>query len=122
MEIQSLRVLLIEDNPTDVLLVEAAFEEMAQVRAEVTACDMLGDALIELNVAARVEMPFDVALLDLNLPDSHGLDAFERIAKTAPQMPVIALTGWDDEKRALEALQHGASDYLVKGQADAPIL
>src|SRR4051812_43635594 len=98
MEIQRLRVLVIEDNPTDVLLVEVAFEEMTQVRADVSSAESLSGALKSLEEAALANTPFDVILLDLNLPDSHGLEAFDRLAEKAPNTPVIALTGLNDEK------------------------
>jgi signal transduction histidine kinase len=65
---------------------------------------------------------FDVVLLDLNLPDSQGPSSFRRVHEVAPDVPLIALTGLDDQKTALEALQSGASDYLIKGQTDAALL
>ena len=122
MELSPLRVLLVEDNPTDVLLVEATFEEMTAMRADVVAVERLSSALALLQEAEERGAPYDCILLDLNLPDSQGLEAFPRIAAHAPTTPVIALTGLADEARAIAALQLGASDYLVKGQSDAPVL
>ena len=122
MELPTLCVLLVEDNPTDVLLVETAFEEMAGMRADVVAVERLSSALALLQDAEERDARFDCILLDLNLPDSQGVDAFPRIAACAPITPVIALTGLADEARAIAALQLGASDYLVKGQSDAPVL
>lgn len=123
MEIQRLHVLLIEDNATDALLVEAAFEEMAFIRADVVAVERLSQGLACLEeVCTAGKAPFDVVLLDLNLPDNDGLQAVERVALAAPDVPIIALTGLADESRALEALHLGASDYLVKGQGDASML
>ena len=64
----------------------------------------------------------DIILLDMGLPDAHGLEGFARLQQSAPQIPIILLTGFNDEERALEALQRGAEDYLIKGKTDAPLL
>jgi signal transduction histidine kinase len=63
-----------------------------------------------------------VLLLDLSLPDAHGLDTVERASEAAPDVPIIVLTGLDDQTVALQAVQAGAQDYLVKGQFDATLL
>ncbi len=64
----------------------------------------------------------DAILLDLTLPDSIGLDTFKKIHSEAPALPIIVLTGNDDDSLALRALQDGAQDYLVKGQVSGQIL
>lgn len=114
---RSLRVLLVEDNPTDVLLVEVAFEEMAAFAPELTHADSLASAQQALD-----DDSFDVVLIDLNLPDGQGLGNFERLQEHAPQTPMIVLTGLDDEELAIEAIARGAADYLIKGATDAPLL
>lgn len=118
-----LQVLLVEDNPADALLVEVALEEMAAPPRFVHV-SRLSDAL-ELLEGRPEQAPgggFDVVLLDLGLPDSQGLSSFGRVHQVAPDLPLIALTGLDDGKLSLEALQSGASDYLIKGQVDSALL
>jgi DNA-binding response OmpR family regulator len=65
-----------------------------------------------------VENEFDIILLDLFLPDSQGLDTLYTSLSNAPGIPIILLTGMDDEGLAIEALQAGAQDYIVKGRDD----
>ncbi len=105
---QPIHVLLVEDNPTDVLLAKEALAE--QPHFEVVVAGRLSEALELLN-ARR----FDVVLLDLGLPDSQGLEAL-RLHQSNPTVPVIVMTGRDDEELALQALHAGAQDYLVKSQ------
>jgi len=112
-----MRLLLLEDNPTDALLVEVALEEMPGASPILTHVETLAQA-----AGALEGERFDVALVDLNVPDGQGLGNFERLQALAPQMPVIVLTGTDDESVALEAIQRGAADYLLKGATDARLL
>ena len=107
-----LDVLLVEDSPTDVLLTEEALSEASRFRLQ--SSERLAEALRLLS-----EAHFDVVLLDLGLPDSQGIDTLRRLRAKNPQVAVVVLTGKDDEELALRALQEGAEDYLVKGQADA---
>ena len=58
---------------------------------------------------------YDAVLLDLNLPDSIGLETLDQVRARAPEVPVVIMTGQDDEAQALEALQRGAQDYQIKG-------
>ena len=64
----------------------------------------------------------DVVLLDLGLPDSKGLGAVDRLCSHAPHLPVVVLTGLQDEETGLQAVQRGAQDYLVKGRVDGPLI
>ncbi len=112
-----MRLLLLEDNPTDALLVEVALEEMPGAMPELLHVETLAQARAAIQAG-----DFDVALVDLNVPDGQGLGNFERVQSWAPQMPVIVLTGTDAEEVALEAIQRGAADYLLKGDTDAPLL
>ena len=111
-----LQVLLVEDSPTDALLVEVALEETVPPSL-LTHATHLSEAITLLQ-----QQEFDIVFLDLGLPDSQGLSSFERVHAIAPQVPVIALTGLSDEKMAIDALQSGASDYLIKGQAGSALL
>ena len=108
----TLDVLLVEDSPTDVLLTEEALSPLSQFRLR--SSKRLAEALRLLS-----EAHFDIVLLDLGLPDSQGLDTLRRLRDKNPRVAVVVLTGNDDEELALQALQEGAEDYLVKVQAEA---
>ena len=105
---QQLEVLLIEDNPGDARLVEVQLQEFPQFRLAHAAT--LRDGLERIK-AGR----FDVVLLDLSLPDSHGADTFEAVRLAAPTTSIVVLTGFRDEATALAMVQAGAQDYVVKG-------
>src|SRR5271166_4595629 len=102
-------VLLIEDNPGDADLVRLRLVE-GKSDVHVNCVPRLSDALACL----EVETPA-LVLLDLNLPDSHGADTFRRIMQKAPNVPVVILSGQDDDVLALKAVHQGVQDYLVKG-------
>jgi len=102
-------VLLIEDNPGDADLVRLRLVEgLSDVR--VNCVPRLSDALACLDA----ETP-SLVLLDLNLPDSHGAETFRRIMQKAPNVPIVILSGQDDEALAIKAVHQGVQDYLVKG-------
>jgi Flp pilus assembly CpaE family ATPase len=113
------RVLLIEDNAGDAELVKAALAEGGGGGAafEVHWAEAL---LPGLDLLARGD--FDLVLLDVSLPDSHGLEGLNAVRTHAPSTPIVLLTGWDSESLALRAMQSGAQDYLVKGTLQAPVL
>lgn len=116
-----MHILLVEDNPTDALLVEVALEEMS-MSAQVTHVETLACAEQLLEQQGSECEPFDTALLDLNLPDGDGLSNFERLQEKAPTLPIIVLTGLDDQDVAIEAIRRGAADFLLKGEAGAALL
>jgi signal transduction histidine kinase len=101
-------ILLIEDNLGDADLVKLRLVE-SKSDVLVNCVPRLSDALACLDV----EMPA-LVLLDLNLPDSHGAETFRRIMQKAPNVPVVILSGQDDEALAVKAVHHGVQDYLVK--------
>jgi len=107
------RILLVEDNPGDARLLREALKEVASYQFDLEHVERLSQALECL----RAEH-FDVVLLDLSLPDSQGLDNLATVRDTAPGVPILVLTGLDDEEVAVRALRVGAQDYLVKGQAE----
>jgi signal transduction histidine kinase len=109
MEHEPAHVLLIEDNPGDADLVRLRLVE-SESDVRVNCVPRLSDALACLDV----ETP-SLVLLDLNLPDSHGAETFRRIMQKAPNVPVVILSGQDDEALALKAVHMGVQDYLVKG-------
>jgi signal transduction histidine kinase len=101
-------VLLIEDNPGDADLVRLRLVE-GQSAVKVHCVNRLSDGLASLSR----ETP-SLVLLDLNLPDSHGADTFRRLMEHSPNVPVVVLSGQDDEVLAMKAVHHGVQDYLVK--------
>ncbi|MCU1236341.1 MAG: response regulator receiver protein [Candidatus Solibacter sp.] len=111
-------MLLIEDNAGDAELVKAALAEGGgAVAFEVHWAEALLPGLDRL---ARAD--FDLVLLDVSLPDSHGLEGLNAVRTHAPSTPVVLLTGWDSESLALRAVQSGAQEYLVKGTLEGPVL
>ena len=108
-----LRILLIEDDEDDALWVKSVLQKRK------------GEFLLqwEGRVASGLEqlkkIPYDLVISDLNLPDGYGLEIYERIVEARPQIPVILLTGnVREESLAIEALQKGAQDYLIKGKVE----
>lgn len=110
------RVLVVEDNPDDAILVERALDATRRpfVREGATRLSAA------LNRLARGGI--DVVLLDLGLPDADGFDGVNRIAAQHPFVPVVVLTGLEDEDVGLKAVQVGAQDYLVKGSLEPRLL
>ena len=107
------RVLLIEDNPGDADLVRLRLVE-GNSGLDVACVDRLSAGLTQMS-----EKPPAVVLLDLNLPDSRGAETFRSLLKNAPGMPVVVLSGHDDEELAANAVHQGVQDYLVKGTFDS---
>ena len=105
-------ILLVEDNAADVRLIEELLTE-AGARFEITHAERLSTAQVLL-----AERRFDAVLLDLGLPDSHGLESLTAMVEAARDMPIVVLTGLNDEATAVQALRHGVEDYLVKGNVD----
>jgi len=103
------QVLLIEDNPGDADLVRLRLIE-GKSPVNVNCVNRLSDGLASLSL----ETP-SVVLLDLNLPDSRGAETFRRVMEHSPNVPVVVLSGQDDEILASKALHQGVQDYLVKG-------
>ena len=107
-------LLLVEDNPGDARLLREMLNEQGSQHTELTHVQYMREA--EKHLA---EHTVDLILLDLGLPDTHGLAAVRRAHTVAPRVPLVVLTGMDDEVLASQALQEGAQDYLIKGQIDA---
>jgi len=112
-----LKLLLVEDSLGDARILQEVVAESSSPQFVLTHVEQLGDALALLQ-----EKRFDVILTDLSLPDSSGLQALRQIAEHAQDVPIIVLTGLDDEAVALKAVQEGAQDYLIKGQVDTNLL
>lgn len=112
-------VLLIEDNPGDARLIREMMNESLEIRYAFAHATRLDEGLAYLQAPP---MPVDVVLLDLSLPDSQGLDTVEPLLSRAPHLPIIVLTGHDDEELGLRIVRKGAQDYLVKGRIDGYLL
>ena len=106
-----IHVLMIEDDPDDAVLVKDMLSEATKGRFTVEHRQRLSEGVELLR-----EQSFDVVLLDLSLPDEQGLATLGAVRTAAPDLPIVIMTGLDDETRAIQALQGGAEDYLVKGQ------
>jgi len=111
------RVLVVEDNPSDALLLSEVLKRLRDARFDITHVERLEDALASLAVAS-----YDVVLLDLGLPDSHGPDTVTRLRQSQAVVPVVVLTGLDDEAVGVVAVQMGAQEYLVKGSFTPSLL
>ena len=110
-------ILLIEDNPGDARLIELMLAEDPSSPFRLSCVDRLSRGL-EFLASEKPEL----VLLDLSLPDSHGLDTFEKVYAHSPTVPIIVLTGNDDHIIALSAVKTGAQDYLIKGKLDRELL
>lgn len=119
MDEETIRILLVEDNPGDARLIRELLREAGAGASgvEMDHVERLEDAAIRM-----AERPADVVLLDLSLPDAHGMETVTRMLEAAPEAPIIVLTGLDDEATAVRAVQAGAQDYLVKGDVDGALL
>jgi diguanylate cyclase (GGDEF)-like protein len=111
------RVLLIEDNPGDARLIREMLSEGEDGLFELDCVGRLSQGLEYLSA-----QPAGVVLLDLSLPDSYGFDTFLKVYAHSPKVPIIVLTGHDDQTVALSAVKTGAQDYLVKGKLDRELL
>ena len=109
-----IKVLLIEDNPGDMRLIQEMLSEASDATFDLECIDRLSAGLERIS-----EGGFDTVLLDLGLPDSVGLDTFKSLHDRAPEVPIVMLTGLDDVTLAIEALNDGAQDYLVKSHVDS---
>lgn len=111
---QKFNVLLVEDNPGDIRRIRSMLAEGPSVHFTWEQVEQLGVATEILR-----NEPFDLVLLDLSLPDSQGLDTFNRLYPHAICLPIVILTNINDELLALQAVQAGAQDYFVIGQVDS---
>ncbi len=115
-----IRILLIEDDSDDVLLLQESLSDAARtspISLKVESVDSL-----QLGMGRLKRGDIDVVLLDLTLPDSKGLETFTQLRTYFPSIPIVILTGFDNDTYALEAMRKGAQDYLVKGEVNGKML
>ena len=110
-------ILLIEDNPGDRRLILEMLADAGSVIFDVHHADRLRTALESLGQNGT-----DLVLLDLGLPDSQGLETLRQVHARASEIPIVVLTGLNDEMVGVQAINEGAQDYLIKGQVDTQLL
>ena len=108
-----MRVLVVEDDAFQAMAIRELIMTVAKSRIAVTLAGSLSSA-----VEAIQGQTFDIVLLDLMLPDATGMDGLNRVVQIAPRLPVLVLTGFGKEELVVRAFQHGAQDYLIKGDGD----
>ena len=113
----SIRVLLIEDNPGDARLIREYLSDPAGASFELEQAATLAEGAARLGRGG-----IDIVLLDLSLPDSPMPETFLQVHQCDPQVPIIVMSGLDDEQFAVQTVQEGAQDYLVKGHVDTRLL
>jgi len=113
----SLRILQVEDEPSLARLLKEYLKMAMGEPFELTWVQRLAEASTALTAQT-----FDLVLLDLGLPDSFGLEGLHILHQQRPQIPIIVLSGLEDELTAMRTLQDGAQDYLVKGNLDSKLL
>lgn len=111
------RVLLIEDDELDAELLTEMLDAEPSSNVKVECAGRLSDAVTRILGGG-----YDIILSDLNLPDSRGLSTFSSVQAVAPTLPILVLSGLDDENTALDAVRAGAQDYLVKGRVNGALL
>ncbi|KAF0095160.1 MAG: histidine kinase/response regulator receiver domain-containing protein [Puniceicoccaceae bacterium 5H] len=114
---QLINVLVIEDNPTDVVLLREQLKEVPSIQFSFDTADTLRGGLEKM-----ASNSYDAVLLDLGLPDADGQEGIKRLVEADRMMPLIVLTGLADEEEALRAVAMGAQDYLIKGETEASLL
>lgn len=113
---EPIRVLIVENDPGYAKLVRTILSASAHPH-ETDIADCLKAAIIRLQ-----NNIFDIALLNMGLPDSAGIETISNLNKNCPNTPIIVFTGLDDEKTGIDAMHNGAQDYLIKGQIDTNLL
>jgi len=108
---EKVHILVVEDNPDDLYILKTLLASDCK-----TVCTIDDANSLEQAAALTGTRDYDAILLDLSLPDSHGLETVEKVKKIAPSTATLILSGLDSEETAMEAMKLGAQDYIVKGQ------
>lgn len=110
-------LLLVEDSAADARLVREMLKEAASARFDVVHVERLGEAINRVG-----DGDIQVILLDLSLPDAQGIETLALLRNAAPRIPIVVMSGVDDESVAMQGLREGAQDYLVKGRVESDLL
>jgi response regulator RpfG family c-di-GMP phosphodiesterase len=108
---------MLEDNPADARLIQELLKDVGTARYHFEQADRLAQGIERIKANS-----IDVVLLDLGLRESQGIETLQYLSTYVKKLPVIVMTGLDDEITAVRALQQGAQDYLIKGQVEGPTL
>ena len=111
------KILLVEDNRSDAVVIRELLRDAEPAVFDIATADRLAVALERMR-----RTPADVILLDLGLPDSHGVETFAHMQHAAPNTPIIVLTSVADESFGTMTVRDGAQDYLGKGSFDGKAL
>jgi diguanylate cyclase (GGDEF)-like protein/PAS domain S-box-containing protein len=106
-----LKILIVEDSSSDAALIEMLLKGIS-----IFSVELINTKTLEASLQTMSESLFDLILLDLGLPDSQGLNTLHVIHEKVPEVPIVILTGFEDEEIAIGALQEGAQDYLLKNE------
>lgn len=117
MQSKPINILLIEDSMEDTIIIREMLNDSSKIPFQLSYVDRLKNGFEKI-----FQESFDLILLDLNLPDSWGFDTFIRTYDQAPELPIVILSGFDDEDVAIRAVREGAQDYLIKGEIDGRLL
>jgi PAS domain S-box-containing protein len=112
-----IRILVVEDSPEDACLIEALLQKAKRGRFQTHQAGRLSEAIDRL-----AQGGIDAVILDLSLPDSNGIETFEKLQSRFPTIPILVLTATQNESMADQAIRHGAQDYLLKGQLDSALV
>jgi DNA-binding NarL/FixJ family response regulator len=115
---KTVKVLLIEDNPGEAIVIESVLLKAAAKIPQLSNVEISRVSLLSGGIERLLKGDVDIVFLDLSLPDSEGLDTLKRTLEQDPGVPVVVLTGTEDRTFASQAMKLGAQDYLVKGQVD----
>ncbi|MEC4819991.1 MAG: ATP-binding protein [Scytonema sp. PMC 1069.18] len=130
---KKIHILLVEDSPSDARLLRQIFLHSGQEEWQIEHIERLSEAIDMCKSESHTisgdsalmsvyQCKFNVILLDLSLPDSTGLDTVKEFRKAVPDIPIVVLTGFDDEELALQALAEGAQDYIFKDNMTIQLL
>ncbi len=117
MEDDRKKILIVEDSPGDAFILQEILQRLKPGTYDIETAGRLDEALVLVE-----RQPFDVVLLDMNLPDSRGLETIQAMKEKAPDSAIVVMTGHEDEKTGLDAVKSGAQDFLVKGKIPGFVL
>lgn len=117
MDVPTIKILMFEDDPKDILIIQRMLSKANNLQFDIECCHSLVDGLKQLD-----KDKIDVVLLDLSLPDSQGIKSLQQISTECSQIPIIVLTGNENESTGINAIQIAAQDYLIKDQIDTSLL